>query len=320
MKDNQATGPVTEEELKAKSTGRRVTLEDVHDSVGAIHFFSAGQGTIGAEIAALLDQGQTQFTGSKDGPKKPLDLLTFCVITMTNGYTVVGQSACADPSNFNEEIGRRIAREDAIKKIWPLLGFQLCEDIARDHDLTSGRAFAEMPGFGVYIGTKVVHATPMSRAIYNDFRGWTMPENEEDDEGYLVEYTDGGQANVEGFAGYISWSPKGVFERSYRAVGQAASAAKPAPGQTGTGASVEDSWENRLLEERRQLSDRCGKLATFLSTDQFRLLPHMEQYDLTEQKRHMDGYLMILNYRVARLPGEYPKAGDLVELNGSLSN
>ena len=67
-----------------------------------------------------------------------------------------------------------------------------------------------------YVGTKEIRATPMSRRDYNDLRGWTLPKDEDgDDEGYLVEYTDGGKANVEGFKGYISWSPKDVFERAY---------------------------------------------------------------------------------------------------------
>lgn len=68
-----------------------------------------------------------------------------------------------------------------------------------------------------YIGTKVINAKPMTRGEYNAFRGWTMPEGEKAaDEGYLVEYTDGSGGNVEGFAGYVSWSPKGVFENAYR--------------------------------------------------------------------------------------------------------
>lgn len=68
-----------------------------------------------------------------------------------------------------------------------------------------------------YIGTKIVIAEPMTRLAYNQFRGWTVPSNEDgSDEGYLVEYTDGGKPNVEGRAGYISWSPKDVFERSYK--------------------------------------------------------------------------------------------------------
>lgn len=67
-----------------------------------------------------------------------------------------------------------------------------------------------------YIGTKIINAEPMSRAEYNDFRGWTLPADEDGaDEGYLVEYTDGGKPNTLHFAGYISWSPKEQFEKAY---------------------------------------------------------------------------------------------------------
>lgn len=68
-----------------------------------------------------------------------------------------------------------------------------------------------------YTGTKTIHATPMSRLAYNKMRGWTVPADEDGtDQGFLVEYTDGGKANVAGFTGYVSWSPADVFERTYR--------------------------------------------------------------------------------------------------------
>ena len=51
--------------------------------------------------------------------------LTVCVLTLRNGFTVTGESACASPENFNEEIGRKIARENARNKIWALEGYLL---------------------------------------------------------------------------------------------------------------------------------------------------------------------------------------------------
>ena len=70
-----------------------------------------------------------------------------------------------------------------------------------------------------YIGTKVIHALPMTRQAYNDYRGWQLPDNEDGaDDGYLVEYVDGGKANDQRHAGYISWSPSDVFKRAYRPV------------------------------------------------------------------------------------------------------
>jgi hypothetical protein len=68
-----------------------------------------------------------------------------------------------------------------------------------------------------YIGTKAVNAKPMTRASYNNLRGWPVPLDENgDDEGYLVEYTDGGKPNHPDFAGYVSWSPKAQFEGAYK--------------------------------------------------------------------------------------------------------
>jgi hypothetical protein len=71
-----------------------------------------------------------------------------------------------------------------------------------------------------YTGTKTVLAMPMSRAEYNTYRGWELPSDEDgSDAGMLVEDTDGGKANHPLHSGYISWSPTGVFERSYKPSG-----------------------------------------------------------------------------------------------------
>lgn len=73
-----------------------------------------------------------------------------------------------------------------------------------------------------FIGTKLVDAIPMTRQEYNDYRGWELPENEKnlaDEKGFLIEYKDGGRANHENHKGYISWSPKDVFEQSYKSNG-----------------------------------------------------------------------------------------------------
>ena len=69
----------------------------------------------------------------------------------------------------------------------------------------------------IYIATKMVNATPMSREDYNRFRGWELPSDEDGaDEGYLVEYMDGGKPNVPSHRGYVTWNPKEQFERAYR--------------------------------------------------------------------------------------------------------
>lgn len=55
----------------------------------------------------------------------PGTTLTVCALVLRNGYTVVGESAAVSPDNFDEEIGRKIARENARNKIWALEGYLL---------------------------------------------------------------------------------------------------------------------------------------------------------------------------------------------------
>ena len=68
-----------------------------------------------------------------------------------------------------------------------------------------------------YVGTKELKAIPMNKEEYCQYRQWEVPLNENPkEEGYLVEYLDGGKPNDERHLGYISWSPKDVFEKSYK--------------------------------------------------------------------------------------------------------
>ena len=69
----------------------------------------------------------------------------------------------------------------------------------------------------LYVGMKIVEARPMTRFEYNQYQGWAMPKDQEgSDEGYLVEYTDGGKPNNSAHKGYISWSPKEQFDNAYQ--------------------------------------------------------------------------------------------------------
>lgn len=69
-----------------------------------------------------------------------------------------------------------------------------------------------------YIGTKRVRAVPMTRLEYLTLREWHLPADENgEDPGYFIEYVDGGKPNMfPMFEGYVSWSPKDVFDRAYR--------------------------------------------------------------------------------------------------------
>lgn len=57
---------------------------------------------------------------------------TVCALTLYNGFRVTGESACASPENFNDEIGRRFAKENALSHLWPFAGFWLRQKLWQD--------------------------------------------------------------------------------------------------------------------------------------------------------------------------------------------
>ena len=66
---------------------------------------------------------------------KLTDVLTVCVLTLQNGFTVTGESACASPANYNQEIGEGIAFTNARDKIWVLEGYLLKEKLYHQESL-----------------------------------------------------------------------------------------------------------------------------------------------------------------------------------------
>lgn len=109
-KDIQAAGA---------DTHPRITPDDIQNNIASEHYFTAADG------AAFADN-----TAEEPSIPAPLELLTFCVLVLRNGFTVTGESACASPENFNAEIGQKIARQNAVAKIWPLMGYELRSKLA----------------------------------------------------------------------------------------------------------------------------------------------------------------------------------------------
>lgn len=110
-----------EQEIVAKGlTAPRVTPADIEAEIVSEHYFTASDGV-----------GRANKGTTSDGGKNPecLELLTFCVLVLKNGFTVTGESACASPENFDADIGRKIARQNAVQKIWPLMGYALKEHL-----------------------------------------------------------------------------------------------------------------------------------------------------------------------------------------------
>lgn len=133
-----------------------------------------------------------------------------------------------------------------------------------------------------YIGTKEIKAMPMSRGDYNALRGWIIPEDENpEDEGFLVEYLDSPNKNHPDYENYISWSPKDVFERSY----------KPC-----------NSFTDRLVIEYEELNKKIKKLTDFL--DKEAIIDKIGDYQyslLVVQQSVMISYEVILNKRIFNL-------------------
>ena len=139
----------------------------------------------------------------------------------------------------------------------------------------------------LYEGTKRVHAKPMNRGDYNSYRGWEVPADENPaDEGYLVENVDGGRGNDSRHAGYISWSPKDVFERSYKEV-------KTVPGLA--------PHQQRVVDEHAECLERLRKLQAFIANTDgpFQNLCDEERRRLVRQEDVMNELAIVLAERVA---------------------
>ena len=97
-----------------KFPDRKITPADLEEFILEERYINVGD---------VFQNHTSEFTA------RQLGLLTICVLVLKNGFTVTGESACAFPANFNHEIGCKIAREKAVEKMWPLLGFMLRDQL-----------------------------------------------------------------------------------------------------------------------------------------------------------------------------------------------
>lgn len=129
-----------EKEIQAKGkTAPRITPADVEAAIAGCYYFTADDGVAGAHFKR---RGHIEGMGDAH---ECLRLLTFCVLVLHNGFTVTGESACASPENFDAEIGKKIARENAVRKVWPLLGYALRTELSRPV-LSEADAAADLAG------------------------------------------------------------------------------------------------------------------------------------------------------------------------------
>jgi len=109
MTTDEAT--IEEEIVRKGKTAPRLTPQHIDDQIAS---------EVWGRASDLFDQQHSSA----------LKCLTICVITLKNGFTLVGKSACASPENFDLEIGGKIARDDAREQIWALEGYLLRSKLA----------------------------------------------------------------------------------------------------------------------------------------------------------------------------------------------
>jgi hypothetical protein len=108
-----------EQEIQIKGlTAPRITLEDVEAAIQSEWYINAAAGVPEDDFHPPVPAAH------------PLRQLTICVLVLRNGFTVTGEPACASPENFDAELGRKIARQGAVSKVWPLMGYELRSRLA----------------------------------------------------------------------------------------------------------------------------------------------------------------------------------------------
>jgi hypothetical protein len=123
--------PSREKNMQQINAAPSITMADINANIVSEHYFTAAEGDAMAQQKAAFATGALDCEKYRATPEA-LELLTFCVLVLRNGFTVTGESACVSPANFNAEKGRSIAREHAVEKIWPLMGYELKCRLARN--------------------------------------------------------------------------------------------------------------------------------------------------------------------------------------------
>lgn len=115
-----------EAEIQAKGkTAPRLTPSDIDAVITDEYYLNVGD-------ACELTWDKDPSLASLNVPAHPsVKTLTLCVLVLKNGFTVTGESNCASPENYDAEIGRKIARDNARSKIWALEGYRLRSELAK---------------------------------------------------------------------------------------------------------------------------------------------------------------------------------------------
>lgn len=106
----------SEKECAAHAVAPRVSLDDIKAAIRTRYEFNAWEAMTKLGLPVPIDAA--------------LGVLSICILVMQNGFTILGKSAPASPKNFNAELGKKLAHEDAIRQLWPLMGYALRDKLS----------------------------------------------------------------------------------------------------------------------------------------------------------------------------------------------
>lgn len=154
-----------EQEIQSKNLNApRLTSDHIDSKIKGIYYSNPLQG-VSPETA--MDEGTYQN----------LRCLTFCTIVLENGFTVTGESACVSPENFDAEIGKKIAYDNAREKIWSLEGYLLKEKL--NHKIKIQEYFASQGVDAEKLqDSPIVSELPELEIKYSDAVKSTDPTND----------------------------------------------------------------------------------------------------------------------------------------------
>lgn len=110
----------------AEGRAPRVSLADIEANIGTTWYFTAGEA-----VHALASFGWLGGVYDSNDAPASLGVLTICLLVTRNGFMIIGKSAPASPDNFDAELGRKLAYEDAVRQLWPFMGYALREKLAQ---------------------------------------------------------------------------------------------------------------------------------------------------------------------------------------------
>lgn len=118
---------VTDDASAAVAVAPRVALADITAKIAHV-FYARGDSIVDSATETEKDDVASPLDPADD-VSYACRLLTVCIVVMQNGFIVIGKAVPASPENFNVDLGRNLAYEDAVRQLWPLEGYLLRETL-----------------------------------------------------------------------------------------------------------------------------------------------------------------------------------------------